>query len=149
MLFPFNPCTASRSPPTNLFIDSESPTSLQIHWKPPEGRIQHYRITYSPVSDPSTQQTVSSAPWQVGQRDCFMANSVLFTPIGFLYQELVCVRTKPNFFLWLAVSVLWRLPNDSGFLLIHLSASIKAANNTAFSSPWNRVGNSKRQSGRE
>uniref|UniRef100_A0A669NWB8 Collagen alpha-1(XX) chain n=1 Tax=Phasianus colchicus TaxID=9054 RepID=A0A669NWB8_PHACC len=53
--------TTSRSPPTNLFIDSESPTSLQIHWKPPEGRIQHYRITYSPVSDPSTQQTIMAS----------------------------------------------------------------------------------------
>ncbi|XP_072206162.1 collagen alpha-1(XX) chain [Excalfactoria chinensis] len=53
--------TTSRSPPTNLFIDSESPTSLQIHWKPPEGRIQHYRITYSPVSDPSAQQTIMAS----------------------------------------------------------------------------------------
>uniref|UniRef100_A0A8V0ZZ42 Collagen alpha-1(XX) chain n=1 Tax=Gallus gallus TaxID=9031 RepID=A0A8V0ZZ42_CHICK len=56
-----NVTTSSRSPPTNLFIDSESPTSLQIHWKPPEGRIQHYRITYSPVSDPSTQQTIMAS----------------------------------------------------------------------------------------
>uniref|UniRef100_A0A8B9V526 Collagen alpha-1(XX) chain n=1 Tax=Anas zonorhyncha TaxID=75864 RepID=A0A8B9V526_9AVES len=50
--------TNSRSPPTNLFIDSESPTSLQVHWKPPEGRVQHYKITYSPVSDTGAQQTV-------------------------------------------------------------------------------------------
>lgn len=150
MLFPFNPCTASRSPPTNLFIDSESPTSLQIHWKPPEGRIQHYRITYSPVSDPSTQQTVSSAPWQVGQRGSFMANRVLFTPIGFSLSRISLLANETKFLPSACCQVaLWRrLPSDSGFLLIHLLVSIKAANNTAFSSPWNRVGNSKRQSGR-
>uniref|UniRef100_A0A8C4TTQ4 Collagen alpha-1(XX) chain n=1 Tax=Falco tinnunculus TaxID=100819 RepID=A0A8C4TTQ4_FALTI len=51
--------TNSRSPPTNLFIDSETPTSLQVHWTPPDGRIQHYKITYSPVSDAGAQQTVS------------------------------------------------------------------------------------------
>lgn len=55
---PLIPGTDSRSPPTNLFIDSESPTSLQVHWKPPEGRVQHYKITYSPVSDTGAQQTV-------------------------------------------------------------------------------------------
>lgn len=97
MLLPFNPCTASRSPPTNLFIDSESPTSLQIHWKPPEGRIQHYRITYSPVSDPSSQQTVSSAPWQVGQRVCFMANRVLFTAVGFCLSRISLRENKTKF----------------------------------------------------
>lgn len=48
-----------RSPPTNLFIDSETPTSLQIHWTPPDGRVQHYKISYNPVSDTSAQQTVS------------------------------------------------------------------------------------------
>ncbi|XP_047930699.2 collagen alpha-1(XX) chain isoform X2 [Anser cygnoides] len=53
--------TNSRSPPTNLFIDSESPTSLQVHWKPPEGRVQHYKITYSPVSDTSAQQTIMAS----------------------------------------------------------------------------------------
>jgi len=53
------PATDSRSPPTNLFIDSETPTSLQVRWTPPDGRIQHYKITYSPVSDAGAQQTVS------------------------------------------------------------------------------------------
>uniref|UniRef100_A0A8C6JBX7 Uncharacterized protein n=1 Tax=Melopsittacus undulatus TaxID=13146 RepID=A0A8C6JBX7_MELUD len=51
--------TNSRSPPTNLSIDSETPTSLQVHWTPPDGRIQHYKITYHPVSDAGAQQTVS------------------------------------------------------------------------------------------
>ncbi|XP_062360948.1 collagen alpha-1(XX) chain [Cinclus cinclus] len=50
--------TNSRSPPTNLFIDSETPSSLQVHWTPPDGRVQHYKITYSPVSDAAAQQTV-------------------------------------------------------------------------------------------
>ncbi|KFV72898.1 Collagen alpha-1(XX) chain, partial [Struthio camelus australis] len=53
--------TSSRSPPTNLFIDSETPTSLQVHWKPPDGRIQHYKITYSPVSENSAQQTIMAS----------------------------------------------------------------------------------------
>uniref|UniRef100_A0A8C8B081 Collagen alpha-1(XX) chain n=1 Tax=Otus sunia TaxID=257818 RepID=A0A8C8B081_9STRI len=53
--------TNSRSPPTNLFIDSETPTSLQVHWTPPEGRIQHYKITYNPVSDASAQQTIMAS----------------------------------------------------------------------------------------
>uniref|UniRef100_A0A672UIA4 Collagen type XX alpha 1 chain n=1 Tax=Strigops habroptila TaxID=2489341 RepID=A0A672UIA4_STRHB len=51
--------TNSRSPPSNLFIDSETPTSLQFHWTPPDGRVQHYKITYHPVSDAGAQQTVS------------------------------------------------------------------------------------------
>ncbi|XP_054701975.1 collagen alpha-1(XX) chain isoform X5 [Grus americana] len=53
--------TNSRSPPTNLFIDSETPTSLQVHWTPPDGRVQHYKITYNPVSDPSAQQTIMAS----------------------------------------------------------------------------------------
>uniref|UniRef100_A0A8C0EXE8 Collagen alpha-1(XX) chain n=1 Tax=Bubo bubo TaxID=30461 RepID=A0A8C0EXE8_BUBBB len=53
--------TNSRSPPTNLFIDSETPTSLQVHWTPPEGRIQHYKITYNPVSDAGAQQTIMAS----------------------------------------------------------------------------------------
>uniref|UniRef100_A0A8C9NNF7 Collagen alpha-1(XX) chain n=2 Tax=Carduelinae TaxID=37599 RepID=A0A8C9NNF7_SERCA len=50
--------TNSRSPPTNLFIGSETPSSLQVHWTPPDGRVQHYKITYSPVSDAAAQQTI-------------------------------------------------------------------------------------------
>lgn len=56
---PLIPAADSRSPPTNLFIDSETPTSLQLHWTPPDGRVQHYKITYNPVSDAGAQQTVS------------------------------------------------------------------------------------------
>ncbi|XP_064321479.1 collagen alpha-1(XX) chain isoform X3 [Phalacrocorax carbo] len=53
--------TNSRSPPTNLFIDSETPTSLQVHWTPPDGRIQHYKITYNPISDAGAQQTIMAS----------------------------------------------------------------------------------------
>uniref|UniRef100_A0A7M4EDF1 Collagen type XX alpha 1 chain n=1 Tax=Crocodylus porosus TaxID=8502 RepID=A0A7M4EDF1_CROPO len=52
--------TSSRNPPTNLFIDSETTSSLQIHWTPPDGRIQHYRVTYAPKSDDSARETVSA-----------------------------------------------------------------------------------------
>uniref|UniRef100_A0A672UH49 Collagen alpha-1(XX) chain n=1 Tax=Strigops habroptila TaxID=2489341 RepID=A0A672UH49_STRHB len=53
--------TNSRSPPSNLFIDSETPTSLQFHWTPPDGRVQHYKITYHPVSDAGAQQTIMAS----------------------------------------------------------------------------------------
>uniref|UniRef100_A0A8C0AQ17 Collagen alpha-1(XX) chain n=1 Tax=Buteo japonicus TaxID=224669 RepID=A0A8C0AQ17_9AVES len=53
--------TNSRSPPTNLFIDSETPTSLQLHWTPPDSRVQHYKITYNPVSDAGAQQTIMAS----------------------------------------------------------------------------------------
>uniref|UniRef100_A0A452GP26 Collagen alpha-1(XX) chain n=1 Tax=Gopherus agassizii TaxID=38772 RepID=A0A452GP26_9SAUR len=49
--------TTSQSPPTNLVIDTETPNSLQVHWRPPGSHIQYYRVTYSPESDDSAQQT--------------------------------------------------------------------------------------------
>uniref|UniRef100_A0A8C4XZQ5 Collagen type XX alpha 1 chain n=1 Tax=Gopherus evgoodei TaxID=1825980 RepID=A0A8C4XZQ5_9SAUR len=49
--------TTSQSPPTNLVIDTETPSSLQVHWRPPGSHIQYYRVTYSPESDDSAQQT--------------------------------------------------------------------------------------------
>ncbi|XP_053901396.1 collagen alpha-1(XX) chain isoform X3 [Malaclemys terrapin pileata] len=50
--------TTSQSPPTNPVIDSETPNSLQVHWSPPGGHIQYYRVTYAPESDDSAQQTI-------------------------------------------------------------------------------------------
>ncbi|KAH1182326.1 hypothetical protein KIL84_010080 [Mauremys mutica] len=50
--------TTSQSPPTNLLIDSETPNSLQVHWRPPGSHIQYYRVTYAPESDDSAQQTI-------------------------------------------------------------------------------------------
>ncbi|XP_048676749.1 collagen alpha-1(XX) chain isoform X4 [Caretta caretta] len=50
--------TTSQSPPTDLVIDSETPNSLQVHWRPPGSHIQYYRVTYTPESDDSAQQTV-------------------------------------------------------------------------------------------
>uniref|UniRef100_A0A803TQ24 Collagen type XX alpha 1 chain n=1 Tax=Anolis carolinensis TaxID=28377 RepID=A0A803TQ24_ANOCA len=40
----------AKNPPTNLIIDSETPSSLQVHWHPPEGAVQHYRLIYTPES---------------------------------------------------------------------------------------------------
>lgn len=92
---PSIPVTDSRSPPTNLFIDSETPSSLQVHWTPPDGRVQHYKITYSPVSDAAAQETVSvqllSRAQTLGQwpmRTILQSGS----PLG--YQD-----SKPNLFL--------------------------------------------------
>ncbi|CAM5152529.1 unnamed protein product [Eretmochelys imbricata] len=50
--------TTSQSPPTDLVVDSETPNSLQVHWRPPGSHIQYYRVTYTPESDDSAQQTV-------------------------------------------------------------------------------------------
>uniref|UniRef100_A0A8C3Q616 Uncharacterized protein n=1 Tax=Geospiza parvula TaxID=87175 RepID=A0A8C3Q616_GEOPR len=51
--------TNSRSPPTNLFVSSETPSSLQVHWTPPDGRVQHYKITYSPIMAPGKSSSVT------------------------------------------------------------------------------------------
>ncbi|XP_072852842.2 collagen alpha-1(XX) chain [Pogona vitticeps] len=40
----------AKNPPTHLVVDSETPSSLQIHWNPPDGAVQHYRLTYAPES---------------------------------------------------------------------------------------------------
>ncbi|XP_073165168.1 collagen alpha-1(XX) chain isoform X7 [Lepidochelys kempii] len=50
--------TTSQSPPTDLVVDSETPNSLQVHWRPPGSHIQYYRVTCTPESDDSAQQTV-------------------------------------------------------------------------------------------
>ncbi|TFK05201.1 T-box transcription factor TBX15 [Platysternon megacephalum] len=50
--------TTSHNPPTNLVIDSETPNSLQVQWKPPGSHIPYYRVTYAPESDDSAQQTI-------------------------------------------------------------------------------------------
>lgn len=87
VLLTFHPSTDSRSPPTNLFIDSETPSSLQVHWTPPDGRVQHYKITYSPVSDAAAQQTVSA---QLPSRGQPLSHNVtrgaLLTPVRFAFR---------------------------------------------------------------
>uniref|UniRef100_A0A8C8R9W4 Collagen alpha-1(XX) chain n=1 Tax=Pelusios castaneus TaxID=367368 RepID=A0A8C8R9W4_9SAUR len=50
--------TTSQSPPTNLVVDSETPNSLQVHWRPPASHIKYYRVTYIPESDDSAQRTI-------------------------------------------------------------------------------------------
>uniref|UniRef100_A0A8C3RP78 Collagen alpha-1(XX) chain n=1 Tax=Chelydra serpentina TaxID=8475 RepID=A0A8C3RP78_CHESE len=53
--------TTSQSPPTSLIIDSETPTSLQVHWRPPGSHIQYYRVTYAPESDDSIMVSGTSS----------------------------------------------------------------------------------------
>lgn len=92
----------SRSPPTNLFIDSETPTSLQIHWTPPDGRVQHYKISYNPVSDTGAQQTVSLQLLCRWHGDKFMPSGPLLTPAGFATRIAGSQDYKTSLFPWLA-----------------------------------------------
>ncbi|XP_077191952.1 collagen alpha-1(XX) chain isoform X1 [Paroedura picta] len=48
----------TKNPPANLFVDSESPNSLQVHWSPPEGLVQHYRLTYTPETGQKHQEMI-------------------------------------------------------------------------------------------
>ncbi|KAM3839254.1 collagen alpha-1(XX) chain isoform 2-T4 [Vipera latastei] len=47
---------SAKNPPTNLYVDSETPSSLRVHWTPPDAAVQHYRINYSPERSHSKQQ---------------------------------------------------------------------------------------------
>ncbi|XP_062998955.1 collagen alpha-1(XX) chain [Elgaria multicarinata webbii] len=49
----------AKNPPTNLFVDSETPSSLQVRWNPPEGAVQHYRLTYAPESGNKHQEMIT------------------------------------------------------------------------------------------
>nr|XP_060627930.1 collagen alpha-1(XX) chain [Anolis sagrei ordinatus] len=49
----------AKNPPTNLYIDSETPSSIQVHWNPPEGAVQHYRLTYTPESGNKRQEMIT------------------------------------------------------------------------------------------
>ncbi|XP_062835111.1 collagen alpha-1(XX) chain [Anolis carolinensis] len=49
----------AKNPPTNLIIDSETPSSLQVHWHPPEGAVQHYRLIYTPESGNKRQEMIT------------------------------------------------------------------------------------------
>ncbi|XP_059836582.1 collagen alpha-1(XIV) chain-like isoform X1 [Hypanus sabinus] len=42
--------TYSRYPPTNLLIESKTPTSLQVSWDHSGGNVQHYKISYITVT---------------------------------------------------------------------------------------------------
>lgn len=48
-------------PPTNLVVYNETTTSLNARWSPAPGRVQNYRITYTPTSG-GRSQTVSLTP---------------------------------------------------------------------------------------
>uniref|UniRef100_A0A6I8NKN3 Collagen alpha-1(XX) chain n=1 Tax=Ornithorhynchus anatinus TaxID=9258 RepID=A0A6I8NKN3_ORNAN len=49
----------SRSPPSNLVIESETPNSLQVVWKPPDGHVLYYKVAYAPASGTSMEKTVN------------------------------------------------------------------------------------------
>ncbi|KAJ7332147.1 hypothetical protein JRQ81_014327, partial [Phrynocephalus forsythii] len=49
----------AKNPPTHLVVDSETPSSLQIHWNPPDGAVQHYRLTYAPESGNKHQEMIT------------------------------------------------------------------------------------------
>ncbi|XP_045152907.1 collagen alpha-1(XX) chain [Echinops telfairi] len=48
-----------RSPPTNLALASETPSSLQVSWTPPHGHVLHYRLTYTPASGSGPEKSLS------------------------------------------------------------------------------------------
>lgn len=51
-------CSVSRSPPSNLALASESPSSLRVSWTPPSGRVLHYRLTYALASGSGPEKSV-------------------------------------------------------------------------------------------
>uniref|UniRef100_A0A8C3X363 Collagen alpha-1(XX) chain n=1 Tax=Catagonus wagneri TaxID=51154 RepID=A0A8C3X363_9CETA len=48
-----------RSPPSNLALASESPTSLRVSWMPPSGPVLHYRLTYALASGLGPEKSIS------------------------------------------------------------------------------------------
>ncbi|XP_020029331.2 collagen alpha-1(XX) chain isoform X1 [Castor canadensis] len=55
----YTPTTASRSPPSNLALSSETPNSLRVSWTPPSGHVLHYRLTYAPASGSGPEKWIS------------------------------------------------------------------------------------------
>lgn len=50
--------TAHRSPPSNLALAPESPSSLRVSWTPPSGHVLHYRLTYVLASGSGPEKSV-------------------------------------------------------------------------------------------
>lgn len=50
--------TARRSPPSDLAVASESPSSLRVTWTPPSGHVLHYRLTYMLASGSGREMSV-------------------------------------------------------------------------------------------
>ncbi|CAH6776643.1 Col20a1 [Phodopus roborovskii] len=53
------PSSASRSPPSNLVLSSETPNSLQVSWTPPSGHVLHYRVNYALASGSGPEKLIS------------------------------------------------------------------------------------------
>uniref|UniRef100_A0A452VB57 Collagen type XX alpha 1 chain n=1 Tax=Ursus maritimus TaxID=29073 RepID=A0A452VB57_URSMA len=47
-----------RSPPSNLALAPESPSSLRVSWTPPSGHVLHYRLTYVLASGSGPEKSV-------------------------------------------------------------------------------------------
>ncbi|XP_069506902.1 collagen alpha-1(XX) chain [Ambystoma mexicanum] len=56
---PPSPELVTRAPPTHVAIDSETASSLRVHWRPPKGHIQHYKVTCSQGSSSLPVHTVT------------------------------------------------------------------------------------------
>ncbi|XP_045742247.1 collagen alpha-1(XX) chain [Mirounga angustirostris] len=50
---------ALRSPPSNLALASESPSSLRVSWTPPRGHVLRYRLTYVLASGSGSEKSIS------------------------------------------------------------------------------------------
>ena len=50
--------TARRSPPSDLALAPESPSSLRVSWTPPRGHVLHYRLTYMLASGSGPEKSV-------------------------------------------------------------------------------------------
>uniref|UniRef100_A0A8D0HJ24 Collagen alpha-1(XX) chain n=1 Tax=Sphenodon punctatus TaxID=8508 RepID=A0A8D0HJ24_SPHPU len=106
--------TTAKSPPSNLFINSETPSSLQLHWTPPKGQLQHYRVTYMPESDDSAQQTVAVS----GKSNSVTLQSLLPDTV---YKVMVCAvydtgESEPVSATGQTASVFTKLPTTRGFV---------------------------------
>ncbi|XP_034497453.1 collagen alpha-1(XX) chain [Ailuropoda melanoleuca] len=51
--------TARRSPPSDLALAPESPSSLRVSWTPPSGHVLHYRLTYMLASGSGPEKSIS------------------------------------------------------------------------------------------
>ncbi|XP_043946388.1 collagen alpha-1(XIV) chain-like isoform X2 [Protopterus annectens] len=50
--------TFSRSPPSQVVIESRSADKLQLRWLPPNSRVQQYRVSYAIASNPQAAETL-------------------------------------------------------------------------------------------
>ncbi|KAK9404909.1 collagen alpha-1XX chain [Crotalus adamanteus] len=101
---------SAKNPPTNLYVDSETPSSLRVHWTPPDAAVQHYRISYSPERSHSKQQdtiTVSGRIQSIVLHSLLPARVYTVTVIA----VYVTGESDPVSVIGRTASVLARLPS--------------------------------------